>query len=149
MQIHMKKIVLITFILLIISGCSFEKSHKVQSFNYSIKYESKNILVDRLIDILKPDNQNSQQIFVGSPILEKYDVAFSGNSLAGQNITLTIPIKISKSSEVIYANNFSSSQYLKISNKHNADEENLRRLQKKLYENIFNSVYRVLISLGF
>jgi len=144
----MKKFVSIFIILTIISGCSFEKSHKVHSFNYSIKYESKNVLVDKLNNILKPGKQNTREIYVGNPIIKKYDIAYTGNSLTGQNITLTIPIKVSKDNEVIYTKNFSSSEYLKIFNKHHADEENLTRLQQKLYENIFNSVYRVLILLN-
>jgi len=136
-------------ILIIISSCSFQKTHNDYLNKYMIEGSSSNELVKKLRKLNTSSRNINQKIIISSPEVRKEDISFSNaGSVTGHNLVLTIPIQILKNNKVLFDKRIEASSYLKKLDTPHAEQENFDRAMSNLYDRIFLSIKIVLKSLN-
>ena len=137
------------FFIIIISSCSFQKTHNNYLNKYMIEGPSSNELVKKLRKLSTSSGNLNQKIIINSPEISKEDSSFSNaGSVTGHNLVLTIPIQILKNNKVLFEKKFEARSYLKKLDAPHAYQENFDRAISDLYDKIFLSIKIVLKSLN-
>ena len=144
-----KFITLTLFFTVIISSCSFQKTHNDYINKYMVEGSSSNELVKKLRKLSTSSRNINQKIIINSPEVRKEDISFSNSgSVTGHTLFLTIPIQILKNNKVLFEKRIEASSYLKKLDTPHANQENFDRAMSNLYDKIFLSIKIVLKSLN-
>jgi len=144
----LKNTVFLILMLQILVGCNLQKTQKNYPFNFSYKSEFTNPLIDQLNTLPNIQEESNILIEVFEPKIIKENIGFnSDNEVSSINLTLSIPIEVTKKNNLIFKRKIIVSKIVKVINKAHADNEAIEKATQGLYNNVFMIIRNFLLSL--